>query len=97
MAEKLGEPEIKQIRLYDLRHHFATMLYMKTKDIVHVQRQFGHRRITHTVRYIHLCDLDSEEYVVKVARTVEESTAYLEAGFAFVAVIEDKYVFRKPK
>jgi len=97
VAEKLGEPEIKQIRLYDLRHWRATIEYQRTKDIVHVQRFLGHRRITHTLRYIHLCDLDAQQYVVKVATNVEQSTEYLEAGFQFVAVIEDKYVFRKRK
>jgi len=97
VSEKLAEPEIKQIRLYDLRHHYATMLYQKTKDIVHVQRQLGHRRITHTLRYIHMVDLDAESFIVKVATNVEESTNLLEQAFEYVGPIEGVHIFRKPK
>jgi len=39
VAETYNKPELKQIRLYDLRHFYGTMLYHKTKDIVHVQRK----------------------------------------------------------
>ena len=97
VADKLGEPEIKNIRLYDLRHHFATVLYSKTKDIVHVQRQLGHKRIQHTLRYVHAVDLDAEEYIVKIAANIDESVELLENGFTYVTEIEGKYVFRKPK
>jgi len=97
VAAKLSEPELTQIRLYDLRHFYATRLYMKTKDVLYVQRMLGHRRITHTLRYIHAVNLDREEYIVKVAQGVEDSSQLLEAGFSFVAIIEEQYVFRKPK
>lgn len=33
VAEKLKDTNIKAIRLYDLRHFYATMLYHKTKEI----------------------------------------------------------------
>jgi len=61
VAESMGEPRLLEIRLYDLRHFYATMLYQKTKDIVHVQRQLGHRTLQHTLRYVGLIDLDKEE------------------------------------
>ena len=97
VATKLSEPQLNHIRLYDLRHHYASLLYQKTKDIIHVQRQLGHRNIQNTLRYIHGIDLDAETFIVKIAVNVEQSTPLLEAGFTFVAVIEEKYVFRKPK
>jgi len=97
VAANLSEPELMGIRLYDLRHHYGSVLYMKTKDIVYVQRQLGHKRIQHTLRYVHLVDLDAEEYVVKVAVNVGESSQLLEQGFDFVAEIEGKYLFRKVK
>ena len=31
VADKLGEPQLQNIKLYDLRHHFATRLYIKPK------------------------------------------------------------------
>jgi integrase len=39
VAEKLDDPSLKSIRLYDLRHFYATMLYYKTKDILYVKQQ----------------------------------------------------------
>ena len=49
LAKKLQEPQLKKIRLYDLRHHFATMLYAKTKGILYVKEQLGHRRLENTL------------------------------------------------
>ena len=97
VSEKLGEPQLRNIKLYDLRHHFATRLYLKTKDIVYVQRQLGHKSISNTLRYIGVIDFDKEEYIVKVAESVEEVTALVGQGFEYVTEIEGKNVFRKPK
>lgn len=33
-SEKLKDNLLRTIRLYNLRHHFATMLYSRTRDIV---------------------------------------------------------------
>lgn len=97
VAEKLGEPQLKNIKLYDLRHHFATLLYATTKDILFVQRQLGHKNIVNTLRYVGFIDFDAQEYVCKVAVTVKESTQLLEQGFNYIGPIEGKHVFRKPK
>lgn len=97
VSKKLGEPQLRNIKLYDLRHHFATRLYIKTKDIVYVQRQLGHKNITNTLRYIGVIDFDKEEYIVKVASSVEEVTPLVEQGFEYVTEMEGKKIFRKPK
>jgi len=97
VAAKLSEPQLNHIKLYDLRHHYATMLYQKTKDIVHVQRQLGHRNIKNTLRYIGMVDLDAQSYIVKIATNVEESTQLLEQAFEYVGPIENVHVFRKRK
>ena len=39
LADKLKEPSLKSIRLYDLRHYYATMTYHKTKDILYTKQQ----------------------------------------------------------
>ena len=57
LAKRLHEPELKKIRLYDLRHYFATMLYHKTKDILLVKEKLGHRRLENTLVYTHLVDV----------------------------------------
>lgn len=98
VATKLSEPQLNTIRLYDLRHHYASVLYQKTKDIIHVERQLGHRNIQNTLRYIHGINLDAETYIVKVATNTKEAMPLLEAGFQFVAMTPtQEMLFRKPK
>jgi integrase len=97
IAERLQKPELKQIRLYDLRHFYGTMLYQKTKDIVHVQRKMGHRNIKNTLIYIDLVDFKDEEYISKVAKTVKEACQLIEAGFEYVTEIDGAKLFRKRK
>ncbi len=97
LAERYSKPELKQIRLYDLRHFYGTMLYHKTKDIVHVKRKLGHRSLKNTLIYIDLADFDSEEYISKVAQTPEEIQQLIEAGFEFVCQKDDLTFFRKRK
>ena len=62
VAKKLGEPQLSQIRLYDLRHFAGSMAYYKTKDIIYVMRFLGHKNIKNTLRYVHLINFDKEEY-----------------------------------
>jgi len=97
VAEKLHEPNLRKIRLYDLRHHFATMLYHKTKDILYVKEQLGHKRLESTLIYTHLVDFKDEEYIVRVTKTVKEACQLIEAGFEYVTDIEDTKLFRKRK
>jgi len=96
LAEGYAKPELKQIRLYDLRHFFGIMLYHKTKAIVHVQRKMGHRSLKNTLIYIDLEDFDNEEeYISKVAQTSEEIQQLIEAGFDFVCQKDGLTFFRK--
>ena len=97
VVRKLGEPELRTIRLYDLRHYFATTTYRRTKDIVYVQRLLGHKNIQNTLRYLGVVDLTQEEYIVKAASSVKESTELIEQGFEYVATQEGKLIYRKPK
>ena len=39
VSNKLSDPSIRTIRLYDFRHFFATKLYHETKDILFVKAQ----------------------------------------------------------
>jgi len=71
-ARKLNEPHLRRIRLYDLRHYYATMTYHKTKDILYTKQQMGHKKIETTLLYTQLVYFNSEEYACKVARNLEE-------------------------
>jgi integrase/recombinase XerD len=75
LAEKLGNPTLKTIRLYDFRHYFATMLYHKTKDLLYVKQQMGHKKVETTLKYVQLLNITEEdEYTCKTATNVKEAT-----------------------
>lgn len=79
-----------------LRHVKATIEYHKTKDILHVMGVLGHKNIKNTLVYTHLVDFGDDEYVLKIAKTAEETSQLLEAGFEFVCTASDNLmVFKK--
>ncbi len=96
----MQDPSIKTIRLYDLRHYFATMLYHKTKDILLVKRQLGHKSINNTLIYI---DLEATLYNTKdewthiVAKTLDEACKAIDTGFEYVTDMDGFKLFRKRK
>jgi integrase len=96
-AEKLKKPELNKITLYSFRHYFATMLYHKTKDILYVKQQMGHKNIQNTLIYTHLINFQEDEYHVRTAKTIEEACKLVEAGFEYVTEMEDAKLFRKRK
>jgi len=85
------------VRLYDLRHFFASMLYYKTKDIVYVKQQLGHRRLENTMKYIQLVKWGDEEFTCKVAKTLEEAMALVEQGFEYITEMDGVKIFKKRK
>jgi integrase len=97
VASKLSEPQLKSIRLYDLRHYYATMLYAKTKDILYVMKQLGHKKLETTLIYTQLMNFPNDEYVSAVASTVEECRKLIECGFEYVTEFNGVKLFRKRK
>jgi len=97
IASKLKNPRILRISFHTFRHWKATMEYHRTKDILHVMRVLGHKRIQNTLVYTQLVDLSNDEYVSKVAKTVQEACQLVESGFEYVTEMDDLKIFRKPK
>ncbi len=98
LAKKLNDIEIQKIRLYDLRHFYATMLYQRTKDILLVKEKLGHRNINNTLIYTHLVSFnDTEEYYSATAQSVSEASKLVEEGFEFVTDVDGVKLFRKRK
>ena len=60
-------------------------------------RVLGHKRIQNTLVYTQLIDLSDDEYVSKVAKTVQEACQLVESGFEYVTEMDDLKIFRKPK
>ena len=83
--------------MYSFRHYFATMLYHRTKDILLVKQQLGHKRIENTLIYTHLVNFEDDGYHARTATTTEEALELIEAGFEYVTEIDEKKIFRKRK
>jgi integrase len=97
-AFKLQNPKLLQIHFHILRHWKATTEYAKTKDLLYVQKLLGHRNIKTTLRYTQLLTLpQNEEYICKAAKTIDEATQLIEAGFQYVTEIGEAKLFRKLK
>jgi integrase len=98
LAERLHKPELKSIRLYDFRHYFASTLYAKTRDILFVKQQMGHKKIETTLIYTQLINLNDDEWTCKTASNNTEATQLIEAGFEYVCTTpQDLMLFRKRK
>jgi integrase len=97
LAEKLGNPRIRQISFKTFRHWKATTEYHRTRDILHIMQLLGHKNIRNTLVYTHLIGFESDEFVCKVATTKEERINMIEGGFVFVAKEGEEWYFRKRK
>ena len=97
VALKLQNPRIKSISFKTLRHYKATMEYHRTKDILHVMQLLGHKNIRNTLVYTHLVNWQNDEYVCKVAKTVDEAKALITDGFDYVTDVDNYKLFRKRK
>ncbi|UCD97236.1 MAG: hypothetical protein JSV35_04120 [Candidatus Bathyarchaeota archaeon] len=73
------------------------MEYHTTKDILYVMHLLGHRNINNTLLYTQVIDLSDDEFVSKVAKTVDEACELEEAGFDYVTDVDDVKIFRKRK
>jgi len=92
-------PRIQKITFHTFRHWKATIEYHKTKDILHVMKILGHKNITNTLRYTQLIQTDDDEFVTKVAKTVEDACKLIEVGYEYVTEFQDQgaKIFRKRK
>jgi len=97
LAKKLHDPTLKQIRLYDFRHFFATNLYHKTRDLLLVMNQLGHKNIENTLIYTQLLNLEEDEWTCKTANNVTEAKSLIEDGFEYVQEMNGISLYRKRK
>jgi len=98
LARKLSNPRLQQITMHTFRHWKATYEYNKTKDILHVMRFLGHKSIQNTLRYTQLVDWQADAYYVcKSAKTANEASELIEAGFDYVTEVDGVKLFRKRK
>ena len=100
---KLSNPRLRNITFTTFRHWFATMEYHRTKDILHVQRQLGHKSIQNTLIYVDLeaklFGKSNEGFTARIAHDVGEAAALVEVGFEYVTgeYGDGGKIFRKRK
>jgi site-specific recombinase XerD len=89
LAKNLNNPRLAKIHFHLIRHWFGTVEYHKKPDLVHVQKQLGHKNLLATQIYINLEQAlfkdANDEYHVKVAETVEEAMKPIAVGYEYVS------------
>jgi integrase len=97
LSERIKDPSIRTIRLYDLRHYFCTKKLNDIQNPYIVMVLMGHAKLTTTQRYMHLLNLNDDEWTCTGATTAKEATKLIEAGFQYVTTIEGIQLFKKRK
>jgi len=97
LATKLKDPSLQTIRLYDFRHYFCTKKLYDINNPYTVMVLMGHKKLTITQKYMHLMNLNDDEWTVAGATTAKEATGLLEHGFQYQTTIEGIQLFRKRK
>ena len=77
------------------------MLYHQTKGILYVKGFLGHKKIEDTLPYIQLAETifkeTTDEFTVRVAKSLDEACSLLEAGFEYVTDMDGVKFLRKRK
>jgi integrase len=104
LAFKLGNPRLNEIHCHTLRHWKATMLYHYKPDILIVAEFLGHKDLENTRLYISLeknlfKNLPNDQFITRIAHSVEDSCKLIEVGFEFVTgeYHDGGKIFRKRK
>lgn len=97
LADKLKDPTLKTIRLYDLRHYFCTKKLNDIGNPYTVMVLMGHAKLETTQRYMHLLNFNDDEWNCIGATTAKDATKLIEAGFQYVTTIEGIQLFKKRK
>jgi site-specific recombinase XerD len=98
LANKLQDPTIRTIRLYDLRHAYATKQLRRTQNAETVRILMGHKKLDTTQKYLHLLAGNNGEWIVEGTTDKERAKQLLEADFTYQLTTPDgTMIFKKPK
>lgn len=98
LANKLHDPTIKTIRLYDLRHYYCTKQLKRTQNTEGVRILMGHKRLDTTQKYLHLLGYGNAEWIVEGTTDKERAKQLLKEDFQYQLTTPDgTMIFRKPK
>ena len=95
---RLGKPELRNIRLYDLRHYYVTKQMRRIQNAEIVRQIVGHKRLNTTQKYIHLLVGTSGEWIVEGTTDKERAKQLLATDFTYQLTTPDgTMLFRKQK
>jgi len=98
LANKLCDPSIKSIRLYELRHAYVTKQLRRCQNAEIVRQIVGHKHLNTTQKYMHLLAGNSGEWIVEGTTDKKRAQELLEADFTYQLTTPDgTMLFRKPK
>jgi integrase len=98
LAERLNDPTIKSIRLYDLRHAYCTQQLKRTQNTETVRQIMGHKNLNTTQKYLHLLGYGNTDWIVEGTSDKERAKQLLKEDFQYQLTTPDvTMLFRKPK
>ena len=98
LANRLNDPSILTIRLYDLRHAYITRLLRKTQNVEIVRQIVGHKLLNTTQKYLHLIVTQTGEWITEQTNDRNRAEELLKNDFTYQLTTPDGYmIFRKPK
>jgi transposase-like protein len=90
-----------QANLVSRRQICATTQYHKKPDVFYISKLLGHKSVLTTQVYVNMEKMafveSSNEYIVKVASTLDEACKLSEVGFEYVTENEGHKLFKKRK
>jgi len=96
LADKLNDPSIRSIRLYDLRHHYVTKKLRKMQNAEFVRQIVGHKRLDTTQKYFHLLANTNGDWIVEGTTDKNRAKELLVADFTYQLTTPDgTMLFRK--
>jgi site-specific recombinase XerD len=98
LAKKLNDTSFETIRLYDLRHAYATKQLRRTQNCEAVRIIMGHKQLNTTQKYLHLLGFQNGEWIVEGTTDKERAKQLLKEDFQYQLTTPDgTMLFRKPK
>jgi hypothetical protein len=99
----LKDPSLLTVKLYDIRHYYATMEQVRYHDTAITATAMGHKDWNTTRKYIalarliELSELD-DQFICKIPTTNEDEARLIEAGYTYIRTREDrKPIYKKRK
>jgi site-specific recombinase XerD len=98
LAKKLQDPTLQTIRLYDLRHAYATKQLRRTQNAEIVRQLMGHKKLDTTQKYLHLLAGNSGEWIVEGTTDKQRAKQLLAEDFQYQLTTPDgTMLFKKAK